>query len=117
MAEAKEAKQLIEATKHTTDANTAMAKSNFDAASVSFKKAAEWYGEAAKATTEDKARDALLLLKASYEQSADIAMERKQLLPFKLSLAKVRAEHEKTPEVLSMPKVDDKEEKVGFPTF
>ncbi len=103
-----EVKQLIEATKHSTDANTAMAKESYDVAAASFRKAAEWYGEAANATTEDKARDALLLLKESYERSAEIALERKRLVPFKNNIAKLKTERGRVMEAVSIPRMEQR---------
>jgi len=93
-----EAKVLIEATKFSTDGNTAMSKGSYDDAANAFSKAAQCYGEAAKKTTETKSREALLLLKESMERSVELAKDRKILEPYKKRMNEIKEERSKPEE-------------------
>ena len=103
-----ETQQLIEATKHSTDGNTAMTNGNFNSAVLSYKQAAEWYGKAAEHTTDPKSHEALSLLKDTFDFSADMSQQRKLLVTYKQQLTKIKSEREEVKKTPTIPKIDSK---------
>jgi len=103
-----ESQQLIEATKHSTDGNTAIAGGNYDSAAAAYKQAAEWYGKALELTSDSKSHDALSLLKKTFEFSAEIAQQRKLLSPYMEQLKNIEKERNRKQETSSIHKVESR---------
>eukprot|EP00826_Nyctotherus_ovalis_P033652 TRINITY_DN2738_c0_g2_i6.p2 TRINITY_DN2738_c0_g2~~TRINITY_DN2738_c0_g2_i6.p2 ORF type:complete len:110 (+),score=40.42 TRINITY_DN2738_c0_g2_i6:149-478(+) len=100
--------KLQEAAKCSADGAAALAKENYNEATKCFKQASTCYGKATGATTDEKSREALLLLSQSFERSNEWVQQRKLLEPYKQRIAGVKAEKSRAHDIGKIPKIPSK---------